>query len=288
MLYTDTHAHLSLVAEELGLPALEAVLSAYSRPGSEMQDAALVLDPGTGPEDLEPRARLLEEVARSLALPDSLPLSSFLRIAAGLWPLPEYLRNPRLSMEKLNASIHDYRPTQSNDRPHFAAIGEGGLDYHYPEGLEGGLKAAQAELFQAQMDLASELKLPFILHSRDAADDTIAILKGYGSLPQVIVHCFGYGPKEASIFLELGCYVSFAGNLTFKKSEGLCQACVLVPGDRLLLETDAPYMNPMPNRGKPSSPLDVPRSYAFAAALRDQPVEDLALQVTRNAHRLFD
>ena len=103
----------------------------------------------------------------------------------------------------------------------------------------------------------------------------------------VLIHCFGYGPDEARAFLDLGCYLSFAGNLTFKKSDGLREACALVSEDRLLLETDAPFMNPMPNRGKPSSPADVERSYGFAASLRGVPVSSLAETVSRNARELF-
>jgi TatD DNase family protein len=103
----------------------------------------------------------------------------------------------------------------------------------------------------------------------------------------VVIHCFGYGPEEARAFLELGCWISFAGNLTYKGSEALRAALALVPDERLLLETDAPYMNPMPKRGKPSSPADIARTYALAAELRGVAVEDLAETVSRNAHRLF-
>jgi len=145
------------------------------------------------------------------------------------------------------------------------------------------LKCAQAQLFESQLALASRLGLPMIVHSRDAASDTLSILRSSRLASPVLIHCFGYGPEEARAFLDLGCYISFAGNLTYKKSDALCEACVIVPADRLLLETDSPYMNPMPRRGEPCSPKDVERTYTFASRLRGVQAEDLAETVSANA-----
>ena len=103
----------------------------------------------------------------------------------------------------------------------------------------------------------------------------------------VVIHCFGYGKDEARAFLAAGCYLSFAGNLTYKKSADLREACIVVPDDRLLLETDAPYMNPEPARGEPSSPFDIGRTYAAVSALRGCGPESLAALVTANARAVF-
>jgi TatD DNase family protein len=270
MIFTDSHAHLSFVAKELGGQTLAALLDLYVG----AQGEPLILDPGTEPDDLAVRAALLEPWAST----------GFLRLAAGIWPSPDNLASPGASIATLEAAIA--RVAAEGTR--IAAVGEGGLDYHYSEGIAGSLKSTQAQLFMSQLALASRLGLPMIVHSRDAASDTLSILRSSRLTSPVLIHCFGYGPEEARAFLELGCYISFAGNLTYKKSDALCEACAIVPADRLLLETDSPYMNPMPRRGKPCSPMDVERTYAFAASLRGVRIEDLAETVSANAYRLFD
>jgi TatD DNase family protein len=279
MIFTDSHAHLSFVAHEKGEGVLAALLADYAAAaaGAERRDGAapLILDPGTEPDDLPARAALLAPWAAS----------GFLRLAAGIWPSPESLASPQASMDSLEVSIA--ASCAPADALRLAAIGEGGLDYHYAEGIEGDLKGRQAELFEAQLSLASRLGLPMIVHSRDAAADTLAILRSLKPSSPVLIHCFGYGPEEARALLDLGCFLSFAGNLTYKKSDALREACALVPADRLLLETDAPYMNPMPERGKPSSPVDVARTYACAALLRGVGAEELAATVSLNARKLF-
>jgi TatD DNase family protein len=288
MIFTDSHAHLSSVAEGLGAGPFAALLAAYAAAGEEAARAGLtpplLLDPGTEPEDLPARMALLEPLREPSR-------AAFLRLAAGVWPSAENLASPSASLAALEAAIAEAERAGLR----VAAIGEGGLDYHHAEGS----KEAQAELFAGQLDLASRLSLPMIVHSRDAADDSLALVgralsgdrakagEGAPSGPPVLIHCFGYGPAEARAFLDLGCWISFAGNLTYKKSEPLREACAVVPADRLLLETDAPYMNPMPLRGKPSGPADIGRTYALAAELRGVSVEALAETVSRNARALF-
>jgi TatD DNase family protein len=243
---------------------------------SERRTPPLLLDPGTEPDDLAGRIDLLGPVARE----------KYLRLAAGVWPSAENLASPAKSLETLEAALGE----ASRAGVRVAAIGECGLDYHHMEGS----KEAQAELFSGQLALASRLSLPIIVHSRDAAADTLALVesalaisRGAGRGASVVIHCFGYGPDEARAFLGLGCLVSFAGNLSYKGSESLRAALAVVPEDRLLLETDAPYMNPSPRRGKPSSPADIERTYALAAGLRGVDVASLAETVSRNAWKLF-
>jgi TatD DNase family protein len=274
MVLTDSHAHLSYIVEELGQSVLDAVLAAYAEAWSaaelEGRPGPLLLDPGVDPGDLAARLGLLSSAG-------SLP--PFLRLAAGVWPSGPSLAAPAASLEALMLSVE--AAGRAGFRP--AAIGEGGLDYHHMDGS----REAQAELFEGQLALASRLGLPMIVHSRDAAADTLSLVLAARPSSPVIIHCFGYGREEAGAFLDAGCWISFAGNLTYKGSLALREACALVPADRLLLETDAPYMNPVPRRGRGATPLDVERTYALAAELRGVEIRELAETVSRNARRLF-
>ncbi|MBL8967785.1 MAG: TatD family hydrolase, partial [Spirochaetaceae bacterium] len=164
-----------------------------------------------------------------------------------------------------------------------AAVGECGLDYHHMDGSV----EAQRRLFEGQIELAAAGGLPLVVHSREAFADTLAILAAARLSAPVVIHCFGYRLKEAEAFLELGCHVSFAGNFTYKKAADLREALAVVPAARLLLETDAPYMNPEPRRGRPSSPLDIARSYEAAAALRGVSPAELAATVASNVRAVF-
>jgi TatD DNase family protein len=277
MIFTDSHAHLASVAEEIGAESLDALLADYAEADAaaerEGRSRPILLDIGTEPNDLAARIGLLG--------PGAMGRSAFLRLSAGIWPSAENLASPAASLAALEAAVE----AASRSGIRVAAIGEGGLDYHHMEGS----KEAQAELFAGQLALASRLGLPMIVHSRDAAGDTRALIETAGARPSspVIIHCFGYGSDEARDFLALGCWVSFAGNLTYKGSDAQRAACALIPADRFLLETDSPYMNPMPRRGKSSTPRDVERTYALAAEIRGVAVEDLAETVSRNARLLF-
>ena len=272
MIFTDTHAHLSLISEELGAEALGSLLGAYAEAHAmavlEGRPGPIILDPGVEPNDLPARLELVG---------GSPP--AFLRFAGGIWPSAENLASPASSLDSLAASIAE----MSRRGIRVAAIGEGGLDYHHMDGS----KSSQAELFEGQIALASNLGLPLIVHSRDAAADTHSLIANAGISTPVIIHCFSYGSAELAGFLDLGCWISFAGNLTYKKSFALREACAVVPLDRFLLETDAPYMNPMPRRGTSATPLDVERTYATAAELRGVGIPELAQTVTANAHFLF-
>lgn len=274
MIFTDSHAHLQWLADHIGAAAFDELLSAYDRASFEAEskglESPLLVDIGTEPDDLPLRIDLLDASDRR----------RYLRLTAGLWPSVENLAEPHVSIERLQKSIEDARACGFT----LAALGEGGLDYHHMNAQAG----TQAELFELQLDLALRLGLPMIVHSRKAFEDTFSIVSRWtGRGLRVLIHCFGYGKSEAAAFLDAGCYISFAGNLTYKGSEDLREACAIVPDDRLLIETDSPYMNPMPNRGKNSSPLDIERTYAAAALIRKSSVETLAESVSRNARKLF-
>ena len=265
MILTDSHAHLPGVAERLGRLHLEALLQSYGE-AWEAGEGPFLLDIGVEAGDFRDRFRLLGR-------------PPYLRYSLGLWPGLSALSNPEASLAALRSDLDE---AEGLGIP-VAAIGECGLDYHHMEGS----REAQLALFMAQLSLARERGLPLIVHSREAFEDTRAIIERAGAMKAVIIHCFGYGAAEAKAFLDLGCYVSFAGNLSYKKASALREACAIVASPYLLLETDAPYMNPEPLRGKASSPLDIIRTYECAAAVRGVTVQDLAETVTSNAGRLF-
>jgi TatD DNase family protein len=169
--------------------------------------------------------------------------------------------------------------------PKVAGIGETGLDYYY----EHSPRAAQAANFRAHIAAGREAKLPVIVHTRDADDDTIAILKeemGKGAFTGLI-HCFTGTQKLADAALELGLYVSVSGIATFKNSNALRDVIKTVPLERLLVETDAPFLAPMPYRGKTNEPAFVVHTARLLAQIKDVSEEELARATTGNFFRLF-
>lgn len=169
--------------------------------------------------------------------------------------------------------------------PKGAAVGEIGLDYHY----EGYDERAQQRAFAAQLELADALGLPFCVHARDAAEDTLRLLKDnrtkltHGG----VMHCFSGSAETALEYLRLGLYISFAGPVTFKNARKQQEAAKVVPDDRLLAETDSPYLAPEPLRGTQNTPANVPLVYKTLALLRGQDEELLAARIAKNAHSLF-
>lgn len=166
--------------------------------------------------------------------------------------------------------------------PKVVAIGEIGLDYHY----EGYNAELQKKIFEEQLDLAEELKLPVVIHSRDAAEDTLNILRKRGTVNGV-VHCFSGSAETAKQMLELGLHISFTGVLTFKNARKALAALKAVPPDRLLLETDCPYMAPEPNRGKRCDSSMIVHIIDKIAAEKGVPPEDVARQTMENTVNLF-
>lgn len=164
------------------------------------------------------------------------------------------------------------------------ALGEIGLDYFN----EYSPRADQARAFEQQLALACELDLPVVIHNREADADTLAILKNFANrLPGCVMHCFGSDAAVAEACVDLGFYVSFAGNVTFPKAESLRAAAAVVPLERLLVETDAPYLAPVPLRGKRCEPHQVEHTAAFLAAFKGVPEDVFGAQTTANAHALY-
>lgn len=164
--------------------------------------------------------------------------------------------------------------------PKAVAVGETGLDNFHRHAEP----AEQRRLFDAQIALAAELDLPLVIHSRDAAGETADALSGFAG--HVVLHCFSE-PDLLPIALERGYYVSFAGNVTFPKADALRAAAVRVPHDRILAETDSPYLAPQPLRGRPNEPANVLHTVTALAVARSEDADELAARIDANATAAF-
>jgi TatD DNase family protein len=203
----------------------------------------------------------------------------------------------RVIRERIYAvvGIHPYHSADLDDAaeaklrewaqdPRVVALGEMGLDYFN----EFAPRAVQQPAFERQLALAAELDMPIAIHNREADADCHAMLKPWmDKLPGVIMHCFGSDADWAKRFVDLGCYVSFAGNITFKKAQPLRDAAAVVPLDRLLVETDGPYLAPVPMRGKRCEPHFVQYTAAALAEVKGVPPEELGEHTTRNARAVY-
>ena len=170
--------------------------------------------------------------------------------------------------------------------PRVVAIGETGLDYYRLNGRSVADMAWQRERFRVHIRAGRETGLPLVIHTRSASDDTLAILREEGA-DHGVFHCFTETDAVARAALDLGFYISFSGILTFKTAHALRDVAAFVPLDRCLIETDSPYLAPMPHRGKTNSPSYVPFVAQQIAALKGVPVEVVAAATSANFERLF-
>ena len=166
--------------------------------------------------------------------------------------------------------------------PKVAAIGETGLDYHWCKGE----LAWQHRRFITHIEAANQSGLPLIVHTREAADDTMRLLREHRAHAGVI-HCFTEDTRVARLALDLGFYISFSGIVTFKNAAQIQEAARYVPLDRMLVETDAPFLAPVPKRGKTNEPAYVRHTAEFLATLRGDTLENIAAATTANFFRLF-
>ncbi|MBO7394802.1 MAG: TatD family hydrolase [Ruminococcus sp.] len=185
------------------------------------------------------------------------------------------------SVDTNPADYLDIVAETAKSNPKVRAIGEIGLDYHY----EGYDRDKQIVLFEEQIVLAKELGLPIIVHSRDAAEDTLELLKKHR--PAGVVHCFSYSAEIAKEVVKVGMYVGFTGVLTFKNAKKPCKALAEVPLDRLLLETDCPYMAPEPFRGRRCDSSLIAYTAQAAAAIKGLDVQELLDITCENAKRFY-
>lgn len=175
---------------------------------------------------------------------------------------------------------------EASAHPRVIAIGECGLDYYYDKSD----RAAQRERFGAHIEAARQTGLPLVVHTRDAEDDTAEILTREVGKDGVagVLHCFTGSAKLARTALDLGFYISISGIVTFKNARDLQEVAKTIPQDRLLVETDSPFLAPVPHRGQTCEPAFVADTAAFLSDLRDEPLDELAAATTSNFFRLFN
>lgn len=191
--------------------------------------------------------------------------------------------HPHNAAEETDASLADYVDAAAH--PRVVAIGEAGLDYYY----DNSPRELQADSFRLQIEAARQTGLPLVIHTRDAEADTEAILReemAKGPF-KAILHCFSSGAELARAGVELGLYVSFSGILAFKRSDELRAIAADLPADRLLVETDAPYLAPPPHRGRRNEPSYVVETARVLAETHGVSFDDMAAQTSENFFRLF-
>jgi TatD DNase family protein len=207
------------------------------------------------------------------SIADRFPEMSF---AIGLHPLDAQKWKDNTAQEILTAAQSDRR---------VVAIGEMGLDFFKADNHDW-----QIEVFRAQLEIAYQLNKPVIIHCRDAAPELREVLQAYQQQDKAVrgvMHCWSGNPEETQWFLDLGFYISFSGIVTFKKAETVQNSAKIVPLDRLLVETDCPFLAPAPYRGKRNEPAYVRHVAESLAQLREISLEDLAEATTHNACQLF-
>lgn len=164
------------------------------------------------------------------------------------------------------------------------ALGEIGLDYYYDDVP----RDVQRLAFERQLELSVQKNVPVIIHDRDAHGDTLSIVKSFGGKVRGIMHCFSGSKEFAEEMLKLGFYISFSGSVTFKNAKNLAEAAQVVPDDRILAETDCPYLAPVPHRGKRNSSLYLPDTIRHLAELRSVSFEQMCKITYENACRVFN
>jgi TatD DNase family protein len=169
------------------------------------------------------------------------------------------------------------------DSPRLVAVGECGLDYHYDHSP----RVEQRQIFSGQVGLANEHGLCLVIHTREAFEDTLAILESEGVPERTVFHCFTGGPADAERCLATGGYLSFSGIVTFKNADDVREAVRICPPERLLIETDAPYLAPVPYRGRQNEPALVVRVGEQLAAEKEMSLAEIAALTSANAVRAF-
>lgn len=252
----DSHVHLNFDVFEPDLPAVR----------SRWQEAGVVR---LVHSCVEPA-----EFASIKTLAQQIPELSF---AVGLHPL---------DAEKWTSETATQIASQADSDNKVVAIGEIGLDFYKAEN-----QAQQAQVFRSQLEIARDRNLPVIIHCRDAAPDMYDLLQDFWQQGAVkgVMHCWTGNPEQTQWFLDLGFYISFSGIVTFKNAQSIHESAKMVSSDRLLIETDCPFLSPVPKRSqKRNEPAFVRYVAEALAQLRGVPVESIAAQTTRNACELFN
>ncbi|MEM0969711.1 MAG: TatD family hydrolase [Verrucomicrobiota bacterium] len=175
-------------------------------------------------------------------------------------------------------------------QPKVVALGEMGLDYYHPPqdgSTEASWRDRQASIFQRQVELAKEIEFPMVIHTRESFEDTVDILRPFAGTVKAVFHCFSGSPQEARTVLDLGFHLSFTGVITYKNAGDLAETAASLPLDRIMVETDAPYLTPVPHRGKRNEPSFVRHTAAFLANQKGVALEELAEETSATANHFF-
>lgn len=261
MMFTDSHCHLNF-------PELISDLSAIRQAMAQAQVSRALCISTT-----------LEEFPQVHQL--ALDFDNFWA-TAGVHPDSEGVREPTLNDLLTLGAL-----------PRVVGIGETGLDYYRLNGRSVADMAWQRERFRTHIRAARQLAKPLVIHTRSAAEDTLAILREEGEDGSPgsaggVFHCFTEDMAVARAALELGFHISFSGILTFKSAQALREVAAMVPLERLLIETDSPYLAPVPHRGKTNNPSYVPHVAAQLAQIKQLPIEAIAAVTSRNFEILFN
>jgi TatD DNase family protein len=290
-MFSDTHFHLLYLCEK-GIDAAP-ILRQLAERGTEF-----ALDIGTKPDDIGRRIAVFQNALDATDSPDiKEKIKKFLAFSMGIWPAKEAIEDRENAVRALERSFR-LAARDSLIAHNVAALGECGLDHHWnPSGVDGRgegdfdkkIISGEAELFEAQLELGRSLGLPVIVHSREAFEGTLSCIDNVG-YHRGVIHCFSYDIPEARAFLDRGWHISFSGAITYTKNARLDSMRALVgfvPRDRILIETDAPFLAPVPYRGKPNTPVWVEHVYRFAASCLETTPEALSALVDENAAKLF-
>ena len=253
MKLVDSHCHLD---DEKFAADREAAIERALAAGVECM---LAIGTGGGPPDLEVAIRLADAYACFYA-------------TVGVHP-HDAAKATAETFDRLRALV---------DHPKVVAIGEIGLDYHY----DFSPREVQREVFREQLRLASARAMPIVIHTREAWEDTLRLIDENPPARGAIMHCFTGGPEEARQSLERGFHLAFGGVLTFPKAQNVREAAAITPDDRLLVETDAPYLAPVPHRGKRNEPAFVVETVKRLAEVRGRSAEEIAALTAGNFERL--
>ncbi len=254
--YVDSHAHLSeIMKKDVDFKSLLEKLK---------EQNYLILDIAIEANDIKDRYDLLKDYK-----------NIYFSTGVGPWGVK--------TTKEENSNLINFLKENINNYP-IKAIGEIGLDNYWNYGSP----ELQEDLFIKQIELANEYNLPTLIHNREADEQTQNIIKNYNFSKNGIIHCFSATKEFAKIALDKGFYISFASTITYKKNEELREILKYIPNDKLLLETDAPYLSPEPFRGKTNTPLLIPLAYKKAAEIRKTSVEEICTNVRRNLLTLLD
>lgn len=249
-----------------------------------LQDRFLSGEAGVVGDAIETLARAHEAgVDRVVVIGTELPTSKEALAMTSLEGLVEIYATVGLHPHSSADNITPILELARSGHPKLVGIGECGLDYFY----EHAPRRAQHDAFAAQIRLAHELDLALVIHARDAFDDLFSILRNEGVPPRTVIHCFTGTPDEAAGCLELGCDISISGVVTFKNAELLRDAVRNIPLERLHVETDSPFLAPVPYRGKKNEPAYVSVVGEFVAELRGESFAEVREATASNTARLF-